>query len=206
MKKSAASAYGACASSYQNMSNKVHHTFESPAQLHAWLQANHASETELWVRIYKKGTGLPSVTWDDCVVAALAWGWIDGVRNGLDDTAFLQRMTPRRARSSWSQKNVQHAERLIAQGLMQAPGLAQVEAARADGRWASAYAGSATMEIPEDFLAALQQDPAALAFYGTLKRQQLFTIYYRLTSAKRPETRQKRMAEILAKLGRGESL
>jgi len=188
------------------MSNRVYHTFESPAQLHAWLQANHASETELWVRIYKKGTGLPSVTWDDCVVAALAWGWIDGVRNALDDTSFLQRMTPRRARSSWSQKNVQHAERLIAQGLMQAPGLAQVEAARADGRWESAYAGSADMVIPEDFLAALRQDPAALAFYGTLKRQQLFTIYYRLTSATRAETREKRMVEILAKLGRGESL
>lgn len=188
------------------MSDKAHQTFESPQQLHAWLRANHASATELWVRIYKKGTGLPSVTWDDCVVAALTWGWIDGVRNALDDTAFLQRLTPRRARSNWSQKNVQHAERLIAQGHMQAPGLAQVEAARADGRWATAYAGSATMVMPEDFLAALQQDPAAHAFYATLKRQQLFTIYYRLTSAKRAETRQKRMGEILAKLGRGESL
>nr|WP_315471790.1 YdeI/OmpD-associated family protein [uncultured Rhodoferax sp.] len=186
------------------MSKATHQNFETPEHLHTWLQANHASETELWVRIYKKGTGLPSVAWEDCVVAALAWGWIDGQRKSLDDSAFLQRLTPRRARSNWSQKNVQHAERLIAQGLMQAPGLAQVEAARADGRWASAYAGSATMEIPEDFLAALQQDPAALAFYGTLKRQQLFSIYYRLTSAKRPETRQERMAEMLAKLGRGE--
>ena len=185
------------------MSNKVHHTFESSAQLHAWLQANHARETELWVRIYKKGSGTPSVTWDDCVLACIAWGWIDGQRKSLDDTAFLQRLTPRRARSGWSQKNVQHAERLIAEGLMQAPGLAQVEAARADGRWATAYAGSATMVMPEDFLAALQQDPAAQAFYATLKRQQLFTIYYRLTSAKRAETREKRMVEILAKLGRG---
>ena len=187
------------------MSDKAHHTFESPAQLHAWLLANHARESELWVRIYKKGTGTPSVTWDDCVLACIAWGWIDGQRKSLDDTAFLQRLTPRRARSNWSQKNVQHAERLIAQGHMQALGLAQVEAARADGRWASAYAGSADMVIPEDFLAALQQDPAALAFYGTLKRQQLFTIYYRLTSAKRPETRQKRMAELLDTLARGES-
>lgn len=188
------------------MSDKTHHTFESPAQLHAWLQAHHARETELWVRIFKKGTGQPSVTWDDCVLACIAWGWIDGQRKSLDDTAFLQRLTPRRARSNWSQKNVQHAERLIAEGLMQASGLAQVEAARADGRWESAYAGSATMEMPEDFLAALQQDPAALAFYATLKRQQLFSIYYRLTSAKRAETRQKRMVEILAKLGQGESL
>lgn len=187
------------------MSDKAHHTFESPAQLHAWLQAHHAREAELWVRIFKKGSGTPSVTWDDCVLACIVWGWIDGQRKSLDDTAFLQRLTPRRARSNWSQKNVQHAERLIAEGLMQAPGLAQVEAARADGRWASAYAGSADMVIPEDFLAALQQDPVALAFYGTLKRQQLFSIYYRLTSAKRAETRQKRMAELLDTLARGES-
>jgi len=188
------------------MSKPTHHSFETHEQLDAWLRAHHASEAELWVRIFKKGTGLPSVAWVDCVIAALTWGWIDGIRKALDDTSFLQRMTPRRARSGWSQKNVQHAERLIAEGLMQAPGLAQVEAARADGRWDAAYAGSADMVIPEDFLAALQQDPAALAFYGTLKRQQLFTIYYRLTSAKRVETRERRMAELLGKLGRGESL
>ena len=187
------------------MSDKAHHTFETHEQLHAWLRVNHASETELWVRIFKKATGQPSVTWDDCVVAAIAWGWIDGLRNALDDTSFLQRLTPRRARSNWSQKNVQHAERLIEQGRMQAAGLAQVEAARSDGRWATAYAGSATMVMPEDFLAALQQDPAAHAFYATLKRQSQFTIYHRLHSAKRVDTRQKRMAELLAKLARGES-
>ena len=187
------------------MSNTAHHTFKAPEQLHAWLQANHASETELWVRIFKKATGQPSVTWGDCVVAAIALGWIDGQRKSLDETSFLQRLTPRRARSNWSQKNVQHAERLIAQGRMQPAGLAQVEAARSDGRWAAAYAGSATMEMPEDFLAALQQNPVAHAFYATLKRQSLFTIYHRLQSAKRAETREKRMAELLAKLGRGES-
>lgn len=182
------------------MSKTAHHTFETPEQLHAWLHANHASETELWVRIFKKATGQPSVTWDDCVVAAIAWGWIDGIRQSLDNTSFLQRLTPRRARSHWSQKNVQHAERLIAQGRMQPAGLAQVEAARSDGRWATAYAGSTTMVVPDDFLTALQQDPAAHVFYATLKRQSLFTIYHRLHSAKRPETRQKRMAELLAKL------
>ena len=187
------------------MNQAAHHTFETPEQLDAWLQLYHASESELCVRIFKKATGQPSVTWDDCVVAAICWGWIDGRRNALDDTSFLQRLTPRRARSNWSQKNVQHAERLIAQGRMQAAGLAQVEAARSDGRWATAYAGSATMVIPQDFLAALQQDPAAHGFYATLKRQSQFAIYYRLQSAKRSETRQKRMAELLAKLGRGEA-
>lgn len=145
------------------MSGTAHHTFETPEQLHAWLQAHHASKTELWVRIFKKATGQPSVTSDDCVVAVIAWGWIDGIRKSLDDTSFLQRLTPRRARSNWSQKNVQHAERLIAQGRMQAAGLAQVEAARNDGRWATAYGGSATMVMPEDFLAELKQDPAARA-------------------------------------------
>lgn len=187
------------------MSNASHHTFETPEQLNAWLQANHASETELWVRIFKKATGQPSVTWEDCVVAAIAWGWIDGIRKSLDDTSFLQRLTPRRARSNWSQKNVQHAERLIEQGRMQTAGLVHVEAARSDGRWATAYAGSATMVMPEDFLAALQQDPVAQAFYATLKRQHLFSIYHRLHSAKRAETREKRMVELLTKLGRGES-
>ena len=187
------------------MSTETHHTFETPEQLHIWLQAHHASETELWVRIFKKATGQPSVTWDGCVLAAIAWGWIDGIRKSLDDTSFLQRVTPRRARSNWSQKNVQHAERLIAQGRMQPAGLVHVEAARSDGRWATAYAGSATMVMPEDFLAALQQDPVTHAFYATLKRQSLFTIYHRLQSAKRAKTREKRMVELLAKLGRGES-
>ena len=157
------------------------------------------------MRIFKKATGQPSVTWDDCVVAAITWGWIDGLRKSWDDTSFLQRLTPRRARSNWSQKNVQHAERLIEQGHMQAAGLAQVEAARSDGRWATAYAGRVTMVMPEDFLAALQLDPAAQAFYATLKRQSLFTIYHRLHSAKRAETRQKRMAKLLEKLARGET-
>ncbi|WP_245960607.1 YdeI/OmpD-associated family protein [Simplicispira hankyongi] len=89
------------------MSDTAHHTFETPEHLHAWLQANHASETELWVRIFKKATGQPSVTWDDCVVAAIAWGWIDGIRKSLDDSSFLQRLTPRRACSNWSQNNAQ---------------------------------------------------------------------------------------------------
>ena len=188
------------------MNKARHQAFETAEQLPTWLRLNHASEAELWVRIFKKATGQPSVTWDDCVVAAICWGWIDGVRNGLDDTSFLQRLTPRRVRSHWSQKNVQHADRLIAQGHMQAAGLAQVEAARSDGRWETAYAGSATMVIPEDFLAALQKDPAAHAFYATLKRQSLFTIYHQLHSAKRPQTRERRMAELLAKLARGESV
>ena len=177
-----------------------HLAFATPAHLSAWLQANHASANELWVRMYKKASGTPSVTWEDCVVACLAWGWIDGVRRSLDDVSFIQRLTPRRAKSNWSKKNCEHAERLIAAGLMQPVGLHHVEAARADGRWESAYAGSSDMIIADDFLAALEQDVDAKAFYGTLKRAQLFSIYHRIQTAKRPETRRKRIDDILSRL------
>jgi uncharacterized protein YdeI (YjbR/CyaY-like superfamily) len=178
--------------------------FATSTHLEKWLRANHARETELWVRIYKKGSGTPSVDWNDCVVAALAWGWIDGHKKSLDEESFLQRLTPRRPKSNWSQKNCAHAERLIAEGRMQPAGLAHVEAARADGRWAQAYAGSATMVIPDDFLAALAKNAAAKRFYATLDRRNLFSIYHRVTTAKREATRTKRIADIVAKLARGE--
>lgn len=179
------------------------HSFATANELEAWLRVHHATRRELWVRMYKKGSGTPSVTWGDCVVAALAWGWIDGQRKSLDEVSFLQRLTPRRPRSIWSKKNCEHAERLIAEGRMQPPGLAQVQAARADGRWARAYAGSAEMVIPADFLSELEQSPAAKQFFATLDRRNLYAIYHRLHSAKRPETRQKRIAAMIAQLSRG---
>ena len=129
--------------------------FAAPQQLEKWLKAHHASENELWVRIFKKGSKTPSVTWNDCVVTAIAWGWIDGHKKALDGVSFLQRLTPRRPKSNWSKKNCEHAERLIAEARMQPSGLAQVEAAKKDGRWESAYAGSAGLVIPGDFLQAL---------------------------------------------------
>ncbi|NDV00157.1 YdeI/OmpD-associated family protein [Pseudoroseicyclus tamaricis] len=179
--------------------------FADAAALEAWLAEHHASETELWVRLYKKDSGVPSVAWGDCVIAGLIWGWIDGQKKPLDEASWLQRMTPRRPRSPWSARNVAHAERLIAEGRMQPPGLAQVEAARADGRWDAAYAAGAEMEVPADFLAALEERPEAKARYASLKRAELFLIYYRLHSAKRPETRAKRMETFLAQLARGEA-
>lgn len=181
----------------------MYEAFETPDQLEAWLKLNHATQTELWVRIFKKASGAPTVTWSDCVVAALAWGWIDGQKKSLDEVSFLQRLTPRRAKSNWSKVNTEHAERLIAAGRMQPAGLVHVDAARQDGRWEAAYAGSAEMVIPEDFLMAVRQNPAALAFYETLNRANLFAIYYRLQSAKRAETRQKRFDQILAQLASG---
>ncbi|OJW21479.1 MAG: hypothetical protein BGO49_13490 [Planctomycetales bacterium 71-10] len=177
--------------------------FPTQKDLDKWLKANHARERELWVRIFKKDSGTPSVSWQDCVIVCLAWGWIDGVKRPLDDTSFLQRLTPRRPKSSWSKKNREHADRLIAEGRMQPAGLVHVEAARADGRWEHAYAGSAEMELPEDFLRMLDAHPVAKAFFATLKRAQVYSIYYRLQSAKRIETRTRRIEAILAALAEG---
>lgn len=188
------------------MSGPVARSFKSPEQLDAWLKSNHATKRELWVRIFKKDSGTPSVTWQDCVVVCLAWGWIDSAKRPLDEASFLQRLTPRRPRSNWSKKNREHAERLINEGRMQPSGMVHVEAARADGRWEQAYAGSAEMELPDDFLRALDENPAAKKFFATLMRRDVYSIYHRLHTAKRPDTRARRMASILASLTEGRPL
>lgn len=180
-------------------------SFETADQIEEWLRSNHATERELWVRMFKKASGTPTVTWNDCVIAAIAWGWIDGQRKSLDEVSFLQRLTPRRPRSNWSKRNCEIAERLIAEGRMQPSGLVHVEAARKDGRWEQAYSGSSEMVIPEDFLSELQKDSAAKEFFATLDRRNLFVIYHRLQTAKRPETRKKRIAEMIALLARGKA-
>jgi uncharacterized protein YdeI (YjbR/CyaY-like superfamily) len=178
--------------------------FERPDDLTTWLTEHHATASELWVRIYKAGSGRRSVTWTDCVVEAIRFGWIDGLKRSGDERFYLQRLTPRRAGSIWSAKNREHVDRLIAEGRMTPAGMSQVEAARADGRWDAAYHGSATMVIPKDFLDALAALPVAEAFYRTLDRKNLYPIYYRLATAKRPETRARRMQLILEQLLRGE--
>ena len=179
-------------------------SFETPADLRAWLANHHESATELWVRIYKKAFGRRSVDWTDCVVEAIAHGWIDGHKKPLDDVSYLQRLSPRKRRSGWSKKNRDHADRLAVEGRMTPAGQRQVDAAKANGRWQNAYAGSADMEIPQDFLVALDANPSAKTFYATLDRKNLFPIYYRLHTAKRPETRAKRIKSILEQLARGE--
>jgi uncharacterized protein YdeI (YjbR/CyaY-like superfamily) len=180
-------------------------SFETPAQLEQWLEANHETQRELWVRMFKKESGTPSVIWNDCVIAALTWGWIDGQRRSLDEVSFLQRLTPRRAKSNWSKKNCEHAERLIAEGRMRPPGLVHVHAARQDGRWEQAYSGSANMVIPEDLLEELRNHPDAERFFSTLDRRNLYAIYHRVQTAKRPETRARRIAQMVAQLARGEA-
>ena len=177
-----------------------HRPFATAAALDAWLRLHHASSSELWVRVFKKDSGTSSVTWNDMVIAALTWGWIDGQRQSLDGVSFVQRLTPRRRRSTWSKKNCEHADRLIAAGLMQPAGLAQVQAARDDGRWDAAYAGSADMVMPDDLLAALADNAAAAAAFAALKRTQLFSIYFAVTSAAKPATRIKRINNLVKKL------
>jgi uncharacterized protein YdeI (YjbR/CyaY-like superfamily) len=178
--------------------------FKTAGDLRTWLSQHHSTEKELSVRVYKKASKIPSLTWDDVVLTCLAFGWIDGRKNSLDADSYLQRITPRTNKSQWSQRNKEHVERLTAQGLMMPSGLAAVNAAKNDNRWDDAYAGPATMEIPEDFLQALEAHPEAKAFYATLNRTNLYSIYHKLHSAKRPATRARRMQSILDQLARNE--
>ena len=180
-------------------------SFATPAEFCGWLEANHASSTQLWLKIFKRSSGIPSLTWEEAVIEAIAWGWIDGLKKSHDARAYFQRFTPRTKRSGWSKKNCGHAETLIATGRMQAPGLAAVEAARSDGRWDVAYAGSAEMEIPADFLEALAANEPAAVFFKTLNKANLFAIYHRVHTARTPQTRQNRIAAIIGRLARGEA-
>jgi len=178
-------------------------TFKSAKELSQWLQANHATESELLIKMFKKGSGIPSVNWNEVVIESLCWGWIDGVRKSLDDQAYLQRITPRKARSDWSKRNTEHVDRLIIEGRMKEPGLVHVRAAKKDGRWENAYTVS-EIKVPADFLAALESIPQAKAFYETLTKSNRYVIAYGLESAKKPETRQRRFKKFMEKLTRKE--
>lgn len=173
--------------------------FKSPSELCKWLQEYHASETELLIKIFKKASAVPSVNWNEVVIESLCWGWIDGVKRSLDDQAYLQRITPRKARSNWSKRNTEHAERLIVEGRMMEPGLAHVRAAKTDGRWEQAYTVS-EMKVPEDFLTSLEGIPKAKQFYETLTKADRYTIAYGLESAKRPETGERRFEKFIDNL------
>jgi uncharacterized protein YdeI (YjbR/CyaY-like superfamily) len=169
-----------------------------------WLRDHHGTQTEVMLRLFRKGSGAASVTWEEAVVEALAWGWIDSIKLPYDDQSWLQRFSPRKARSVWSQKNRAHVEALIAKGRMQPAGLAHVTAAQANGRWDTAYAGAKDAQVPADFLAALALNPQAQAVYATLNAANRYAIYHRLTTAKRVETRTKRITDFVAMLARGE--
>jgi uncharacterized protein YdeI (YjbR/CyaY-like superfamily) len=180
--------------------------FEDPAQLDAWLHENGAQETELWIKFAKKGSGLKSINYDQALDIALCHGWIDGLTRSVDDTYYSQRWTPRRPRSKWSKRNCAKVEELIAAGKMLPAGLAEIEKAKADGRWEAAYAGPATIEVPDDLVEALKANPRAAKAFEALNSQNRYAILLRIHDAKRAETRQKRIAQFVDMLAEGRKL
>ena len=184
-------------------------TFRTASAFEDWLRANHAKETEIWVRIFKKGSGRPSISIADALDVVLCWGWIDATRRGLDAESFLQRYTPRRRKSAWSQINREHVTRLIAAGRMTPAGQLQIDAAKADGRWDAAYApmrAATTASMPADLRAAIRKNPAASRMFKTLNRANLFSLAYRTNKMKTPEGRARKIAELVAMLARGERI
>jgi uncharacterized protein YdeI (YjbR/CyaY-like superfamily) len=184
-------------------------SFRTEAAFDSWLRRNYARESELWLRIYKKGSGVPTVTNAQALDVALCWGWIDGIRKAYDERSFLQRYTPRRARSVWSQINREHVARLTAAGRMTPHGQRQVDAAKADGRWNAAYAPlrSVTKDtIPDDLRAAIEASPRARKTFRTLGRQNLFALAFRTNNMKTPAGRARKIASLVAMLARGETI
>jgi uncharacterized protein YdeI (YjbR/CyaY-like superfamily) len=184
-------------------------SFPSGAAFGKWLSKNHARETEIWLKIHKKGSGLPSVTHAQALDVALCWGWIDGIRKAFDEHSFLQRFTPRRAKSIWSQINRENVARLTAANRMTPHGQREVDAAKADGRWDAAYAPikSATQAtIPDDLRARIQASPRARATFLTLGRMNLFALAFRTNNMKTPAGRAKKIAALVAMLERGETI
>ena len=171
-----------------------------------WLAEHHGESAGIWLKLAKKDSGIASVTYDEALDEALAWGWIDGQRRGLDEDFHVVRFTPRRPRSVWSRRNVGKAEALIAAGRMQPPGQREVDAARTDGRWESAYAGRSEMEMPTELASALAQNPRAEKAFASQSSQNRYAMCYRISIAKRAETRERKAAEYVAMLERGESI
>ncbi|RZJ04550.1 MAG: hypothetical protein EON89_07465 [Brevundimonas sp.] len=179
--------------------------FKDAAAFHAWLARNHDREPEVWIKIHKKASGLPSINHVEAIETVLCWGWIDGIRKGFDDTSFLQRYTPRGKKSVWSQVNVDNVARLIADGRMTEHGLKQVEAAKADGRWDAAYRIKGST-VPDDLQAAIDADPKAKAFFATLTAQNRFALIFRLQALKTEAGRARRIAATVDMLRRGETV
>jgi uncharacterized protein YdeI (YjbR/CyaY-like superfamily) len=179
-------------------------TLPDAAARRAWLEAHHAASDGVWLVTAKKGVA--GVSRDEALEEALCHGWIDGQARSRDDATYLQRYTPRRPRSGWSQRNTKIVERLTAEGRMHPAGLAEVERAKADGRWDAAYAGSATIQVPADLQEALDADPAAKAMFETLNSRNRYAVLYRIETAKRAETRQRRIEKYVAMLARGETI
>jgi uncharacterized protein YdeI (YjbR/CyaY-like superfamily) len=183
--------------------------FRTQGDFEAWLSANHDRETEIWLRVYKKGSGVATVTTAQALDVCLCWGWIDGIRKGLDELSFLQRYSPRKKKSIWSQINRDNIARLIAAGRMTPHGQLQVDLAQADGRWDAAYAPQRNVSeatLPADLRAAIEANPRARELLQTLGRSNLFALSFRTNNMKTPAGRARKIAELVAMLARGETL
>ncbi len=180
--------------------------FADAEGFYAWLAENHDVADEVWIKLHKVGSGLPSITPKEAIDAALCWGWIDAVRKRFDEQSYLQRYTPRGRKSVWSKINVDNVARLVEEGRMTEHGLRHVEAARADGRWDRAYGGSKDMTIPDDLQAAIDAEPAAKATLATLSAQNRFAMAFRVHNMKTEAGRRKRIAAFVEMLKRGETI
>jgi uncharacterized protein YdeI (YjbR/CyaY-like superfamily) len=181
------------------------HAFKDAARFYTWLARHHDTADEIWIKIHKVGSGLTSITPREAIDVVLCWGWIDGVRKGLDAQSYLQRYSPRSRRSVWSQINVENVARLIREGRMTEHGLKQVEAARADGRWARAYRSKGTT-IPADLQAAIDAEPRARAMLARLSAQNRFALAFRVGNMKTEAGRKRKIAAFVAMLARGETI
>jgi uncharacterized protein YdeI (YjbR/CyaY-like superfamily) len=177
---------------------------KSAKEWEAWLKVNHASSNGVWLCIQKRESAEKSPTYNEALDVALCYGWIDGQKNSHSESSWLQKFTPRRSQSAWSKKNTEHAERLIKARKMKAAGLVEIEAAKKDGRWKAAYDSPSNATIPQDFLKELSRNKKAETFFKSLNKANLYSIAYRLQTAKTPETREKRMKTILAMMARRE--
>ena len=177
-------------------------SFETPAAFEKWLVIHHNKVNGILLRFYKKESGKKSITYKEAVDEVLCYGWIDGRANKFDDESWIQKFTPRGARSIWSKKNTDNVERLTSLGKMRSPGLEEVEKAKADGRWAKAYDSPKDMQLPDDFMKALSKNKKAKAFFETLNKTNKYAIGWRLQTAKKPETKQKRIKAIIEMLSK----
>jgi uncharacterized protein YdeI (YjbR/CyaY-like superfamily) len=181
--------------------------FRTEAAFESWMRQNHAREREVWLRIYKKASAVPSITIAEALDVVLCWGWIDGIRKAFDDCSYLQRYTPRRPKSIWSQINREHVARLAKAGRMTPAGQRQVDAAKADGRWTSAYAPMRSAlddDFPVDLRKAIDASPRARKTFESLSRQNLYALAFRTTNMKTPSGRAKKIAALVEMLERGE--
>jgi uncharacterized protein YdeI (YjbR/CyaY-like superfamily) len=179
-------------------------TFSDATAWRNWLLENHDKANGVWIQFFKKDSGKKTFSHPEALEDALCFGWIDGQAKSYDGESYLQKFTPRRKNSMWSKRNTEYVERLINEGRMQPAGLKEIEAAKADGRWAKAYDSPANMEVPDDFMKELAKDKQALEFFKSLSKTNKFAITWRLQTAKKPETRQRRMEKILDMLSKGE--